>query len=106
MKSVGTGGSAGSTASAGNTGSTTLTAAQSGLPAHSHGGSTTSPIVSGIGSSYTGAISGNTSNACVWNEAKGSITINNNTAANASQGHTHTAGNPASYGVHVWKRTA
>ena len=25
---------------------------------------------------------------------------------NAAEGHTHTAGNPASYGVHVWKRTA
>ena len=123
LKAVGTGNTAGNTAAAGNTGSTTLTAAQSGVPAHSHGLNnhthsipqldvyTYYSITGGIG--QNGVALGNTTaqagnilktTANTTGEASGSTA--NNTAANASQGHTHTAGNPASYGVHIWKRTA
>ena len=146
-------GTGGQTSSAGNTGSTTLTAAQSGVPAHSHGlnshthtqtGTFTSTsqsanhthrvqksvnnnisfglpengtkfignimIHSGSGGAYKDipensvghthkiTLSGNTG------AASGSTA--NNSAANASQGHTHTAGMPQNIGVYVWKRIA
>lgn len=95
LKAVGTGNTAGNTAAAGNTGSTTLTAAQSGLPAHNH---TYITAAATLGVTQTG-------DGYVWYSGTG-VTTGNNNAQNASQGHTHTASNPASYGVHIWKRTA
>jgi len=68
----------------GNTGSTTLTAAQSGVPAHDHsirlssGGSSTLNFAV----NYTAAGNGD--------EQLGTNPIENNTAANASEGHLHT----------------
>lgn len=149
-------GTGGQTSNAENTGSTTLTAAQSGVPAHSHGlnshthsipalsGTAASKSLTGsmylthaikffeggsgiISKSGTGAgqtvtwldsggTQGNTMNinathshsvtttASTTGAASGSTA--NNGAANASQGHTHTAGMPQNIGVYVWKRTA
>lgn len=155
-------GTGGQTSNAGNTGSTTLTAAQSGVPAHSHGLNSHThniPALSGsaasngvhshalgikeqnsglffeaevlgyeIGTSYANndwyvntlhlansssnirALDNGwhthsvTTNASTTGAASGSTA--NNGAANASQGHTHTAGMPQNIGVYVWKRTA
>lgn len=140
LKAVGTGGSAGSTANAGNTGSTTLTAAQSGVPAHSHGFTNPSYSAAAVGDHqhvgltfdmvvYSNGRSGVNYLTTAGNTAIGyrnadeigtgsagghshtislasAGSVSNNTATAASSGHTHTAGNPASYGVHIWKRTA
>jgi hypothetical protein len=145
-------GTGGQTSNAGNTGSTTLTAAQSGVPAHSHGlNSHTHSIPALSGSAaYNGehshsiiiqgtirkaaALNGDntesyslagtlsngsndlaalaagghthtvTTNESTTGTASGSTA--NNSATNASQGHTHTAGMPQNIGVYVWKRIA
>ncbi len=134
-------GTGGSTTAAGNTGSTTLTAAQSGVPAHGHGftqpsvtgGGVSSGITGGShnhavansylpnGSSYKWAV--NTTSAGgdqIVTETGGSHNhdlpshthtvsggaVSQNTAQNASEGHSHTAGMPQNIGVYVWKRTA
>lgn len=128
-----TSGNGGTTSNAGNTGSTTLTSAQSGVPAHAH-----SVNAVGIGSSgghyhsvgtaqypmlsnVSGSINVNSPNSSGTIGDIGSISVNgdgshthtvpahntnNNTAQNASQGHTHTTGMPQNIGVYVWKRTA
>ena len=141
----------------GNTGSTTLTAAQSGVPAHGHGHSLTLPnhvhksrssthtyflnvidavnrrtIKNGTGTEFTGNMhsdntlerNSNTGNPTSLPAISGSVT--NNSAANASSGHTHTLNNhthtmahthtqgntgsadnlPLSLAVNIWIRTA
>jgi hypothetical protein len=98
-------GTGGSTNSAGNTGSTTLTAAQSGVPAHSH-----TVTVNKVGSSNIGIVTLASGGAYYAPVAGTGETLSgsaaNNTAKNASQGHSHTAGMPQNIGVYVWKRTA
>ena len=88
-----TSGTGGSTANAGNTGSTTLTVDQ--IPSHSHGTSTFSGIYS---SNFTAS---NTNNAAglVWNNK-----TNGSGAAGGGKSHTHTAGNPASISIYMWRR--
>ena len=107
--------------------STTLTSAQSGVPAHGHtfsgtthkiqargcGGGTTGQTVSQYLNTTLNANTGDTwGNACTltsnshqtdvisWTDGG---TVNNNTTTNASQGHTH---NVAYVEVYVWQRTA
>lgn len=97
-------------AASGNTGSTTLTAAQSGVPAHSHGmlhnhkltndyvlyiplsaNVSNVSIKPGTGTAVTGVIT-STGNAGRMQNCHNSTktSTDNNTAANASSGHTHT----------------
>ena len=120
----------GTTATASNTGSTTLTAAQSGLPAHAHSINHDHPNKENnkmIGYSYTQGNPGvvarkfspdsggsyyvptttaaNHSGYADWSPAYVGNS-GSNTAANATQGHTHTTGAPARIYVHAWKRTA
>jgi hypothetical protein len=77
-----------------------LTAAQSGLPAHSH--STTS-IASytdhGNGNYPDGGVAVYNNTTQTWNR----VTVNNNTARNASQSHTNLQPYIV---VYMWKRTA
>ena len=129
-----TSGTGGTTSNAGNTGSTTLTAAQSGVPAHSHGFTPSGSISGGSHShdvaisafvasvtgtvNYYGAVGKSANgNGGMPGSAKTSSShshtftgtagnTSKNTAANASQGHTHTAGVPANVAVYMWKRTA
>ena len=112
----------GNTAAATNTGSTTLTAAQSGLPAHSH---TATDAGHTHNYEYAGDEAGNLSGSnpsdmgnvirrrspheaigLTTASGKASITVSNNTAKNATSGHTHTASTPARIYIHAWKRTA
>jgi hypothetical protein len=81
----------------GSVGSTTLTAAQSGVPAHSHGitdpGHTHTQTTSTTdgASGRADASSGGTiyNNVASINSNTTGITINNNTPANAAEGHNH-----------------
>lgn len=99
---------------ASTTGSTTLTAAQSGLQAHNHGITLyrTDPQYKGLtggGGAYAnGQILLNTNTGYTWTPS-----TNNNTAKDATQGHTHplgstdSASNMPPYEVaYCWKRTA
>lgn len=122
-------GTGGSTNTAGNTGSTTLTAAQSGVPAHSHGVGTLATNETGShqhkGYYHVSPMAGSNgyplceSNASGASQTGANITVSagnhshtisgsvaNNTTQNASEGHSHTAGMPQNIGVYVWKRTA
>ena len=76
----------------GNTGSTTLTAAQSGLPAHSH--SMGHLLVYIPGDAGKGAFTVMSNRTPVSGDA---LSTNNNTGLNATQGHTHTL--PANTGA-------
>jgi len=109
-----------------NAQSTTLTAAQSGVPAHGHGfsgtehkiqaracGTGTAQTVSSYQNTTIAENSGDTWSNTVTTQSKShqtdviswtdSGTVGNNTATNASEGHTH---NIATLEVYVWKRTA
>jgi hypothetical protein len=94
--------SAATTYAAGKTGGTKLTAAQSGVGAHTHtrkgyisnavsGQSQAGQYIQGYGSAT----------AVDWDSTKTS-----STSANASSAHDHTAGMPANIGVYCWKRIA
>lgn len=118
----------------GNTGSTTLTSAQSGVPAHAHtitgtthkiqarctGSAGTAQTVSSYSNTTLTQNSGDT-----WSNTLGTLskshktdviswtdggTINNNTAKDATSGHTHTLNSHTHtipyIEVYVWKRTA
>ena len=78
----------------GTSGSTTLTAAQSGVPSHNHGLTTNFTIT--VGYLNGTGISGIPHNTGAWgSESKAhwiSISVNNSTALNATQGHTHSMG--------------
>ena len=77
-----------------NTGSTTLTAAQSGLPAHNHGiTKNASFTVGGLNGAGTSVIPNNVSGWGGVSKAHWTtISVNNSSTANASQGHTHSMG--------------
>lgn len=106
--------------------STTLTAAQSGVPAHGHSfsgtehkiqaracGTGTAQSVSAYQNTTITENSGDTWSNTITTQSKSHQTdviswtdggtVNNNGAQNASQGHTH---NIATLEVYVWKRTA
>lgn len=91
-----------------NVGDTTLTAAQSGVPAHSH---SVSAFTSNFDydpndtAGYAGIRLGSQSFPGAAMTIKAHNT-NNNTAKNASQAHTHTMGKPATITVIMWVRTA
>ena len=87
--------------------SVTLTAAQSGVPAHSHplGGTAILNNANWSGETYSGTMSGSgyvvyqrTSSQTATNKTA----TNNNTAANASQAHTNL---PKYKNVYIWERT-
>lgn len=86
----------------------TLTAAQSGVPAHSHplGGTAILNNANWSGETYSGTMSGSgyvvyqrTSSQTATNKTA----TNNNTAANASQAHNNM---PPYKNVYIWERTA
>lgn len=134
-----TGGSSTSGAASGNTDYTTLSAAQSGLPAHNHGASgsfeanfyirhgttsNTQSVAAGTNTSVTqNAYSDTWGNGFstssyshkpdkVSIEGSVGVSISNNEAKNASEGHRHGLGShthsiePPYYTMYVWKRTA
>lgn len=119
--------SPGSTGGSKTTNPTTLTAAQSGVPAHSHnfsgithsfqvrcggsGGRTISAISNVVNNQNTGDTWGNTyayesvshkTDVISWTDGG---TVNNSAATNAAEGHTHTF-MPPYIQVYVWQRTA
>lgn len=127
-------GTGGQTSNAGNTGSTTLTAAQSGVPAHSHsipqldvsswsgshahfidmpfynaqnnGNGYNGQVYKASPQIQSGSLGTNSKTITVSGQKTAASNTYNSTASNASQGHTHTAGMPQNIGVYVWKRIA
>ena len=97
-------------------GSTTLTAAQSGMPAHNLDSMKGKYVNIGSGT-YAGTWFGDSGNAVSINVSKGvnasqghthtlsnhTHSLNNHTHTLSS--HTHTTGMPANIGVYIWKRT-
>ena len=78
----------------------TLTAAQSGLPAHSHSASAASSYTDGGNGNFpNGGVALYNDTSQTWNN----ITINNKAAQNASQAHSNLQPYIV---VHMWKRTA
>ena len=101
---------------ASTTGSTTLTASQSGLPAHDHPFSDSGMAI-GVytNSSVVAYAEGLKHGTDSWwsNANKNTVTVGKNTAQNATSGHTHTLGNtnsassmPPYQVVSYWKRIA